>query len=100
MDRQEIEQLIVQKFNEISNTEVKTPDDMQEDQEQDDLTKVTSNDDIKALQDNIKSLTSLVKNYVGLGNPSTRQDKEDDKKDNKEDKDEYSLDDILKDIKI
>lgn len=100
MDREQIEQLIVQKFNELSNTEVKTPDDMQKDQKQDDLTKVTSNDDIKALQDDIKSLTSLVKNYVGLGNPSTRQDKEDENKDDKEDKDEYSLDDILNDIKF
>lgn len=100
MDREEIEQLIVQKFNELSNTEVKTPDDMQKDQKQDDLTKVTSNDDIKALQDDIKSLTSLVKNYVGLGNPSTRQDKEDENKDDEEDKDEYSLDDILNDIKF
>lgn len=100
MDREEIEQLIVQKFNELSNTDVQTPDDMQKDQKQDDLTKVTSNDDIKALQDDIKSLTSLVKNYVGLGNPSTRQDKEDENKDDKEDKDEYSLDDILNDIKF
>ena len=100
MNSEEIEQLIVQKFNELSHTEVQTPDDMQEDQKQDDLTQVTSNDDIKALQDDIKSLTSLVKNYVGLGNPSTRQDKEDDKEEDKEDKDEYSLDDILKDIKI